>query len=515
MKIIFFFALAVFLFRPVIANASALPASVRVGLTSSYNNVSEIKIANSAISFGYANMEAAVIYGGFSAVPTDMYYLKTDELFSDYDRARQSAEAYAASGHKACVGFIDSGTYAVYFGGYKTEADALSANAAIGKQTAVLAPDRRRTALIENSSPVIIFDNLNKHGMISGAGGEFIRLGANFYRGAIELNRNNSNGITAVNVLGTEEYLCGAVASEMLLGNAEAVKAHAVAARSYFATQRGVHGTVFDVCDSVHCQNYIGAVKETESSNRAVRETSGLMAYYGGEIINATYFSSSGGVTANSEDVWSNTIPYLRSVPDPYEKTAKVWERSFTLSEITVLLQKNGALIGNATGVTIGADASGRVARLTINGTNGSHALEKENIRLFFAPSAGGILESRNFTARVFGGNESGPVNNEIFAIGANIFGALNVSGMHVLRPDGNIEIAGNFGAEIHAAGVDGIKIINAAASVSSFGETIVFSGKGYGHGVGLSQHGAFAMAEAGFNFREILMHYYTGIEIR
>ena len=507
------------------AIGSEIPGPVRVGLVSRCENSGEINISNNFISFGYGDaggsiIRAADVAGVFSIKPASAYFVRIEEYFNDFFQARTSADRFAASGCEAAVGFLANGSFAVYLCGYDNESSAAAAAVSAGTQATALAPDGRRVALTESGRAFLIFDNPNKYGMVAGANGEPIFLNGRGYRGSVEFYRNGA-GVTAVNVLGVEDYICGVVASEMLLGNDESIKAQAVACRSYFYTRRGVHGSAFyDVCDAVHCQNYLGTEKETERSNCAVMATAGLMAYYDGEVINATFFSSSGGATANSEDVWSNRIPYLRSVADPYENTGKVWERSFTLGELTVLLNKNGASIGEAVGVMIEAvTEAGRVTRLAVNGTNGTHILEREDIRNFFAPSSGGYLESRVFT---IAGAEIKAGHN-IYAAGADGV-PLSVSvaaGLHALAPDGTIEnISARPGEnKIFIEGADSAESVAlgqtpGVTSVST-GDTVTFIGRGYGHGVGMSQHGANAMAEAGFNFYEILKHYYTGIEVR
>jgi len=523
---LFVICAAVFIFFPVAANAQALPGFVRVGLTG-VNGSGVIKISNGTVSFGYGDNDgagfigSAEISGELSAGPADFYYVRIDQYFSDYNSARASAEFFIDLGYEAAVGLIDNGVFAVYLGGYGVEADA--AAEANWRQAPLVAPDGRRTALFDGGRAVLIFDNPSKHGRVAGVDGELISIGERRYRGVIELCRNGGAGVTAVNVLGTEDYLCGVVASEMLLGNIEAIKAQAVACRSYYCTQRGVHGpAAYDVCDAPHCQHYLGVEKETADSIRAVMETAGVMAYYNGEVINATYFSSSGGVTANSEDVWANRVPYLRAVTDNYETTGKVWERSFTLGELTELLNKNDARIGNATGVSAESDVSGRVARLTITGTNGSHTLEKEEIRYFFLYSDGGYLESRNFT--MAGGVSGVTVYTEIFIADGGTIRGFSGGELYALGAGGTgsaAAIAPGSAVDLFIAGTDQTRNVSLnarrpAASVStSSGDSVVFYGRGYGHGVGLSQHGAHDMAAAGVNFHEILKHYYTGIEIR
>ncbi|HEY8804643.1 MAG TPA: stage II sporulation protein D, partial [Clostridium sp.] len=144
--------------------------------------------------------------------------------------------------------------------------------------------------------------------------------------------------------LDLEEYITGVVASEMPVGfGIEALKAQAVAARTYaLAHVTEVGGTACkngkgaDLCDTVHCQVYMtkddhikswGKDKGEEYWNKiklAVGGTSGqVLTYNNNLVMEPYYFSTSSGRTENSEDVFSTSIPYLRSVKSPGEEKAK------------------------------------------------------------------------------------------------------------------------------------------------------------------------------------------------
>ncbi|MCL1842349.1 MAG: SpoIID/LytB domain-containing protein [Defluviitaleaceae bacterium] len=345
-------------------------------------------------------------------------------------------------------------------------------------------------------------------GWIMANDGDFVQLGSYRYRGIIEFIPTGGQ-ISAVNILSIEEYLFGVLPSEMAPHfHPEALKAQAVAARTYTFNQirQGAH-TGFDICDRTCCQVYRGAASEDERTNAATLGTYGLMLFYDGQTILATYFSSSGGATENSEDVWWEARPYLRSVNEIVEHNPMVWERSFTWAQLTSAASAAGANIGTVNGVSVSRlGASGRALELTLHGANGTWVVPRSvGVRGFFS-SIGGTLPSRNFTIQ--GATPSTPAINvsngwQNFNAPLNTFQALDANGAISTVQMGYI--------------FDGhtTRRINSTPSIASGGTGITLHGRGWGHGVGMSQMGAEGMAREGFLFREILLHYYTGVEIR
>lgn len=127
-----------------------------------------------------------------------------------------------------------------------------------------------------------------------------------------------------------EEYVAGVVASEMPASfDREALKAQAVASRTY-ALGRILAGS--SLCDSVHCQVYRDH-DISQKVKKAVEDTCGQVLLYKGSLAaHALYFSSSGGRTENSQDVFSGTYAYLVSVDSSYEPGATHKRETLTLS---------------------------------------------------------------------------------------------------------------------------------------------------------------------------------------
>jgi stage II sporulation protein D len=139
-------------------------------------------------------------------------------------------------------------------------------------------------------------------------------------------------GGAVVNVVGLESYLWGVVPSEMPdTWPAEALKSQAIVARTYALTHM-LGGGDFDVYPDTRSQVYGGMPAESDAAREAVDGTAGKVVLYNGELAQTFFFSSSGGRTANVQDVWngSKPMPYLVSVPDPYDTLSPYhdWGRS-------------------------------------------------------------------------------------------------------------------------------------------------------------------------------------------
>ena len=147
-----------------------------------------------------------------------------------------------------------------------------------------------------------------------------------------------------------EEYLLGVVLAEMPASfEEEALKAQAVVARTYAV--RAMEGKrkhqEGDICtDATCCQGYLdpadyeGTEENLQKVRDAVAATSGQVLTYEGELIEATYFSCSGGLTEDAVAVWGTDVPYLQSVVSPGEEDAAYYvdEVVFPLEEFLAKL---------------------------------------------------------------------------------------------------------------------------------------------------------------------------------
>lgn len=249
-----------------------------------------------------------------------------------------------------------------------------------------------------------------------------------------------------------EEYVVGVVAGEMPASfDIEALKAQAVASRSYALKKINDNkNNSYDVVDTTSNQVYLdddelkskwqdNYVSYINKIRQAVNETSMEYLEYNGEVANTMFFSTSNGYTEDSQVVFSEDIPYLRSVDSSWDESVSStfkYEVTFSLSEF---YEKLGIDYNKKLSVVVlERSSSNRIIKLKING----------------------------------------------------------------------VELTGR---EVY----NKLKIRSTDFTIKQDGDNVVIDTKGYGHGVGMSQYGALGMAKNGYNYKEILDHYYTGTKLK
>lgn len=150
-----------------------------------------------------------------------------------------------------------------------------------------------------------------------------------------------------VNHVGMEKYVAGVVESEVgHFSDPDFLQAQAVIVRSYaYRNQEKHFNEGLNLCDAVHCQAYKSRAyyKNALSIQHAVMATKNMLLFDENlNIIDATFFSNCGGKTANSEDVWSSNVSYLRSIEDPHCKLSEHfhWEKELNENEVEQYLGK-------------------------------------------------------------------------------------------------------------------------------------------------------------------------------
>jgi SpoIID/LytB domain protein len=310
------------------------------------------------------------------------------------------------------------------------------------------------------------------------------------YPGHLRLQPNSYGNYTLVNIVPVESYLRGVVPHEIgPKAPLEAVKAQAIIARTY--ALRNLHrfqADDYQICANTHCQVYWGLSDTNERSDRAIQETAQQVLTYEGQLVDALYSSTTGGVTAFFSDIWDGRQrPYLRSVVDSAQSVWNLdkrplsdesnfrafinqqqgfnetgsrafrWERESSLEELTEDLQKyltrlNHPLAEKMTAIEKMAitarSRSGRILAMKVDTDQGTITLEKTEVRSAFEPPRSTLFYLN-------------PVRNS----------------------DNKLQ-----GYE--------------------------FVGGGFGHGVGLSQIGAHSLAQQGWSAQEILSFYYPKTEI-
>jgi stage II sporulation protein D len=209
------------------------------------------------------------------------------------------------------------------------------------------------------------------------------------YRGAIEV-RPSGAGVMAVNAVDLEDYVRGVVSAESPAGwPAEALKAQAVAARSYAVTTNvGSATDGIDQYADTRSQMYKGIVAEFPTTDAAVAATKGEVVMQGGQPVTAFFFSTSGGHTENIEFSFVGSLPrtWLKGVEDPYDGVSPrhTWG-PFTFSQARAQAKLKGLVRGRFRGITVlQRGTSPRVVRAEINGTNGVTAVTGPELRKRF-----------------------------------------------------------------------------------------------------------------------------------
>ena len=301
-----------------------------------------------------------------------------------------------------------------------------------------------------------------------------VRANGRTYHGIVEIMRDTA-GLTMVNRVLLESYLLGVVSAEMgrrNLAEFEALKAQAVVSRTYaLRNLRRRAALGFDLHASVADQVYAGSGSETPEGLDAVRSTRGMVLTYQGAPIDAFYFSTCGGQTADGVEAFrAASRPYLRSFPDVDEYGAAYcrispryrWREEWTGDALRATLRRT---LPAATGVSSDQvvevrdvwvaqrTGSGRVGRLAITLRSNQVMVDGPTVRQVLRPASGDLLRSAAFTLAATG------------------------AGRGVTR--------------------------------------LVVEGSGAGHGVGLCQWGAVGRSRAGHDFQRILAAYYPGAALQ
>lgn len=301
-----------------------------------------------------------------------------------------------------------------------------------------------------------------------------VRVNGRAYRGTLLLFRDRT-GLTLVNQVALEAYLRGVLSLEMGRrdpAEREALRAQAVVSRTYALRNLGRwRAQGFDLYATVADQVYGGVGGETPEAKEAVASTRGQILTYGGEPIDAFFFSTCGGRTAEGTEVFRGADrPYLRSVPDvspdgvvycsisPRFRWREEWSGEGLRS---VLRRWLPAVLGVAPG-RIQAVRDVRIEQLTPSGRVG-------RIRL--------VLGERDAV------DVDGPLIRQVLRNGAGDLLRSTAFTLQVTRNGGRLD-------------------------------RLVIEGSGNGHGVGFCQWGAVGRARAGQEYRQILQAYYPGAEV-
>jgi len=345
-----------------------------------------------------------------------------------------------------------------------------------------------------------------------------IWLGSRRYRGRLQLLVRGGQ-VQVVNHLGIETYLTSVVGSEMPhKWPLPALQAQAVAARTYALRQRGKAGD-FDVKATVSSQVYRGVESETPSTIEAVESTRSLVLVHAGRLINAVFHSSSGGATEPSGEVWRNQLPYLVSVAD-HDQHSPVhrWNKRFDNDELRDLFREIG---GVKRLQVLKTSSTGRVRTARVQGPHGSLVLTGRELRKRLGLKSTMVqFELINGSVGSSTASSTAPtqtVSQSVSRAAPPLIGLWqdSASGPDT-PPSRSSRLASLLPPPPPPLPQLNPSAFNRPRLDVREGELVLEArGQGFGHGVGMSQWGAHGLALQGADFRQILLHYYRGAEIR
>jgi stage II sporulation protein D len=286
------------------------------------------------------------------------------------------------------------------------------------------------------------------------------------HRGAIEIRRSEDGSLSVIGDLGFEDYVKG-IAEVPPDWPIEAMKAQTVAARSY-ALSHLDPGGMYDLCATTYCQVYAGAGVELgpwgDRWSRAVEATAGEALLFGGEPAQTFYFSTSNGRTYGNEVVFGGSpLPYLRGIQERDDRASPLsrWRVEVPFDELARFLTAAGSWSGGPIRrISVGDGA------FTVHGRRGRAVLSKDSLR-----------DALNETASCLAPARYPPVEPE------------------------------------------GVRLPSTVPSIwfrgRVAGRALVLEGRGWGHGIGMVQWGAYGKAERGMSYGEILAAYYGGLRPR
>ncbi len=452
-----------------------------------------------------------------SSVAVGCYHLQLDGEYNDY----ASAWAVAGQHEGGFVAYIGSSYYA-RVGSYldwDTAAAAKAALAAAGTAANVVGTSAYGVSVVRKGTNTILFqyDDIGTGtglGVVPIPAREGEKCTSYFknitWYGGFRYERIGGGNLTVVNMVELDDYVKGVIPYEMSSSwPEEALKAQAVCARNYALYNLNRHSKYhFDMCNSNDCQVYYGRKSATAYTDAIVDATAGVTATYNGKYINCVYYSSNGGASESSSVVWGSnqsSFPYLVGVIDPYEATVESqisgyrWTRTYTASELTAILNGAGYPCGTIVSARVSAytetgnpksvtftDAGGKNYTLTAKGMMNTFSLR--SWRYDFVGGAGGQFSINGTTA------------------------VDELDGLYAIDGNGNLVALSGGAYVITDAGVS--QAAPAGSGGTGTNGVFTISGAGYGHNVGMSQWGAYAMAKQGYTYDQILKFYYTGITV-
>jgi stage II sporulation protein D len=215
---------------------------------------------------------------------------------------------------------------------------------------------------------------------------DLIQVNDRKYRGWVELRRNKAGLLLVINDLDIEKYLKGVIAAEIPHAwEFEALKAQAVAARTYALYQKRTAGTrPYHILATVNSQVYHGVNGERPNAVRAVRDTKGLVIDYKGELIPAFYHANCGGHTEDADELWGIDVPYLKGVDCECQRIVEdgLWEKRISAFSVADALRRLGYGVGVLSDLNIHTiTPAGRVKHVAVSSGGATALISGDTLR--------------------------------------------------------------------------------------------------------------------------------------
>ena len=501
----------------------------------------------------YATTATSADIGGYS--------LQINRQFSTYEQASQYiTNNYASklSGYHLYVAYESSTSrFRIRVDDYTSESAANSAattvRSKIGDSLTVIQPNTSVYLIDpEKGTIVFAFGDSNSYclGLRAVDSTKAIRTVDNWYDGTLTFKcaaHNNSPLLRLTNVMDLEPYIERVVVSEIYASwPLETQKAFAIAARTYTIANLNKHSRYgFDLCATTDCHVY-DAARLYDRTHQAVTETAGQVISYEGGVASIYYSSSTGGVTVSAEEAFGPAAakPYLVAIKTPWEKYTKsdhsrgFWRVEITPEQLASTLRSKGyTTIKDAVDeirILKFAKDSTYVYQLEITDIHGNSILlettEKVRIALGvnsanFVVGRGSVLYTTEVDDYVVEHPEAGLDAEPKFTVETADGNFLSrfTKGLNVIHSEGYSTLPDRAASVITARNVYEYagSIPNIDADQTNYQvyhasdpNNFVFVGKGWGHGVGMSQWGLKDMGDLHYTYDQMLESYFLGAEI-
>ena len=488
------------------------------------------------------------------------YNLQIPTKYYSYSAAYAVVEKLkpSISGYSLYVAYLN-GYYCVRIGDFRNKTNAENNRntilAKIGSSYTldVMEPNSKIICVYNSSGYVIMEYMSTSYNLGLRVKSGYLTYNNKTYEGTLAFKRytaDSYDGVQLVSVLPIERYVMCVIPNEIMISwPVETIKAFAIAVRSYALSGLNYYDKSYSFDITATSQVY-GMASNLDDKTygprviKAVNDTAGLVMEYNGKVAEAYYSSSVGGVTVGSGDAYVTQYPYLVAVETPWEKYASL---SSGYHGLWTMELSGTKLLSNIKAYGYASLKGTSITKLTVNsyGTNSTYVKSvtvtdnlgntatisgSDNVRTRLG------LYSANF---VVGKGSVSYTYDTVTTVGDNPYDgkypAFNLSDFNVITKAGNLLSRFTKGLKIQTGsgvvstsspkanvitgtstsnGHSVYNITTTTATKSGSASNFIFAGKGWGHGVGLSQFGIRDLGNLGYTYDEMLHAYYTGINI-